>query len=199
MSGPAIAIVAEIVALAGGDGDGDPQPAGLIGQLLDRGGGDRVIIAFGAEQADGERLVLLGAGRDHRAVDALAVGILERGEVAEAAFELDLVQPVDDERVADRRRLVVILVRGRGLRDRLDVEAGERRQRLGERGVAERRILDRPGHRRERRGAIGARSAPAARSSAGSSGGSASSNWLSGTIGSLPGRPAGLGGSAGCA
>ncbi len=59
--------------------------------------------------------------------------------------------PSDHEGVADRRRLLALVLRVAGLGDGLHVEGRERRQRLGERWVAERRVLDRAGHGRKGR------------------------------------------------
>ena len=147
---------AEIVAAAGGDGDGDAQPPRLALQLLDRRGRRRVIIALGAEQANDHRLVFLGPRRDHRAVDRFALGIVKRGEIAEVALKPGLLHPLDDESVAHALHRLALRVGGRGLRaDRLGAEIGERRQRLGQSRVAERRILHRAGDGREgRRGWI---------------------------------------------
>jgi hypothetical protein len=146
--------LAEAVALARHRADHDPERrrrVALARHLLDRVGGDRVVIAFRAEQADGERLVLSGAGHDHRAVHRLAARILERRELAETAGEADFVEAFEDDRVADRRRAVGIAV-GAGFGDRLGLEGGERRKRLGEGRIAERSgFVDRARHRREGR------------------------------------------------
>ena len=90
--------------------------------MLDRRGRDRVIIAFGPQQPDGQQLVLFGARLNHRAVDRIAGRIVEGGEVAEAAFEPGFGHAFDHERIADRRRLLIIGLRVLGGVGRLDVE-----------------------------------------------------------------------------
>ena len=164
--------------MAGRGGERDAQQARLVRDELDRRGGDGVIIALRAQQPHHQGLVLLGASPDHGAVDRLAARILERGEVAEAVLEPDLLEPFDDQAVADRHRLLGGAF-GRRRLGRHDV-GGERRQRLGQRRIAERRILDRPGLGREWRSRRSGRILRLDRLerpfSSGSSGGSASSN-----------------------
>jgi hypothetical protein len=89
-----------------------------------------------SEDTDEQRFVLTRSRRDLSTVGCLAVGIFERGQAAEPAFEIHFLQAFDGKRVADAGGARVVPLGGRR---RGDIEVGERRQRLGQRRIGQRR------------------------------------------------------------